>query len=842
MEWILKLVDRVTAPARRMVAAADALERRLGRVNDRSERLAQSYVGAGRAAERSAAMMDRAYARPENRLLRMWRTTVAFTRATAQVGVAAGLAGGAALTRAAIGGMSQREGSLESLGTLLKTQDAAQVRSAASFVGRFADVTPFEDPDVMGSVRQLLAAQFSFEQTKGIARITGDAASAMGSDVADAAFKWQVIIRALGQIKAKGRVQGDELLQLQEAGIGTDKYLKKYAGPDYRKLMERGQLSADQGLSAILAGLDEEFEGSMERMSRTYSGLMSTLASRPKRIFGAMFDQGALDAPKRVLQNLVEMTDFSRPPGSLALDRMAALGQRLMDVLFRPLDSVTGGNRGAAAIDALLDRLEAFVGWMERTAPTVQAMLGGMVGGFQMMWRVARFILRPLERFLRMLGLIGEDDSQGLARVVGYLLAGAVALKLFGMGLMFLLGPTPFIITLFGGLLLLSRALPMLAASGVISAAAMGRMQLVLSKLIPAVRIFAILTGGVHGVLLGLGVAAGKVWSMFLMPLLAGVSRFVRVLRTGGGVLGALRAGLAFAARFGWIARLLSGGGRLIAVFAGLSNPIGWIITGLLTVKEVGDAIYDRFSGFANLIDDIKGKLSWVLKPADQQDTVLGRALAFDPLQWIQGKPQAWEQANANFAQGVQGVAGRLGVKAGDLLKVMAFESGLNPAARNKQSGASGLIQFMPDTARELGTTVEALRGMSREQQLPYIERYLRARGVKPGADLEQLYMSVLAGNANTRGELWRQGSIQYTQNSGLDSDKDGVITSTEAVQAVERRWQTDGPKLMQTLNITVQGTPDPAAVAAIQGAAYNGTLNALGQVATEGGWSPGGK
>ncbi|MDV6376366.1 hypothetical protein ORD21_17365 [Deinococcus sp. ZS9-10] len=166
----------------------------------------------------------------------------------------------------------------------------------------------------------------------------------------------------------------------------------------------------------------------------------------------------------------------------------------------------------------------------------------------------------------------------------------------------------------------------------------------------------------------------------------------------------------------------------------------------------------------------------------------------------------------------------------------MNFESGVDPSRRNAVSGATGLIQFMPSTARELGTTTDALARMSRAEQLPYVERYLQMHGVKPGANLEQLYMSVLSGSASNTGALWSRGSVQYTQNAGLDTDGNGVITSTEATAKVTSAWQRDRAAVYQTLNVNVGGNADPAAVAAIQQAARSGAMDAFGTVGLEGG------
>lgn len=49
-----------------------------------------------------------------------------------------------------------------------------------------------------------------------------------------------------------------------------------------------------------------------------------------------------------------------------------------------------------------------------------------------------------------------------------------------------------------------------------------------------------------------------------------------------------------------------------------------------------------------------------------------------------------------------------------------------NPAIKNN-IGATGLIQFLPSTAKSLGTTTDELRKMSFKQQLVYVDKYLNA-------------------------------------------------------------------------------------------------------------------
>jgi hypothetical protein len=150
------------------------------------------------------------------------------------------------------------------------------------------------------------------------------------------------------------------------------------------------------------------------------------------------------------------------------------------------------------------------------------------------------------------------------------------------------------------------------------------------------------------------------------------------------------------------------------------------------------------------------------------------------------------------FQEEVSAVAGRLGISEADLYAVMSFETGgtFNPGIRNAAgSGATGLIQFMPSTARGLGTTTEALAGMSRVEQLQYVEKYLSNKGIR-GGNLSDVYMSVLfpaaVGKPDNyvlfgRGAMSGYTGVAYTQNKGLDSNGDGSVTKAEASAKVLR-------------------------------------------------------
>lgn len=139
------------------------------------------------------------------------------------------------------------------------------------------------------------------------------------------------------------------------------------------------------------------------------------------------------------------------------------------------------------------------------------------------------------------------------------------------------------------------------------------------------------------------------------------------------------------------------------------------------------------------------------------------------------------------FKQRVIEIARRLDVNPNYLMAVMSFESRLDPRAVNPRSGATGLIQFLPSTARGLGTSTAALRNMSAERQLDYVERYLAPyRGRMD--NIEDAYMAVFypaAIGRQSSSVLFRRGSDAYTGNAALDLNRDGAVTKREAATHV---------------------------------------------------------
>jgi len=80
------------------------------------------------------------------------------------------------------------------------------------------------------------------------------------------------------------------------------------------------------------------------------------------------------------------------------------------------------------------------------------------------------------------------------------------------------------------------------------------------------------------------------------------------------------------------------------------------------------------------------------------------------------------------FFDGVVGLSKRYHWNPLHPLMVMDSESELEPAVQNPNSGATGLIQFMPFILANFGTSPEEFRTFSAVEQLPYVAQFFAGK------------------------------------------------------------------------------------------------------------------
>lgn len=153
------------------------------------------------------------------------------------------------------------------------------------------------------------------------------------------------------------------------------------------------------------------------------------------------------------------------------------------------------------------------------------------------------------------------------------------------------------------------------------------------------------------------------------------------------------------------------------------------------------------------------------------------------------------QNLTASQIDAVNSAAVKLGMDPDWLFTVISFETGgsFSPTVRNAAgSGAFGLIQFMPSTARNLlgtATNDEAVRkgmAMSFNEQLEkMVIPYLRGPKYK---SVEDVYLKIFYPVAMGKPDDYVIGSAPgavYTQNRGFDREGKGYITRRDVTRKI---------------------------------------------------------
>jgi tape measure domain-containing protein len=136
-------------------------------------------------------------------------------------------------------------------------------------------VTPFTSTELIDAAKRLQAFGVQSEKVVETTRRLADVSGATGAEL-------QGLVTAYGQVQAKGRLQGEELLQFQERGIGLQQELRKMyemTGDEFQKALSKGRISAEAVEVAIvrLTNKGGKYANGAIAQSDTLSGKFSTL-------------------------------------------------------------------------------------------------------------------------------------------------------------------------------------------------------------------------------------------------------------------------------------------------------------------------------------------------------------------------------------------------------------------------------------------------------------------------------------------------------------------------------------------------------------------------------------
>lgn len=180
---------------------------------------------------------------------------------------------------------SQMEQYTTNFTTMLGSQEAAVQK--VEELKKFAASTPLSMDDLAKGTQTLLAFGVESENSTGILRQLGDIA--LGD-----ADKMQRLSTAFGKATAAGKVTGDTVQQMIDAGWNPLIQISQSAGEtmeETQKRMSAGAISVQElqaAMESVTTGTGQ-FAGGMEAASHTTQGLISTLQDNARALVGEVF-------------------------------------------------------------------------------------------------------------------------------------------------------------------------------------------------------------------------------------------------------------------------------------------------------------------------------------------------------------------------------------------------------------------------------------------------------------------------------------------------------------------------------------------------------------------------
>ncbi len=232
------------------------------------------------------------------------------------------------------------------------TQGGSQ---AFAWIKQFAVDTPYEVNQVAQTFRLLKA--YGIDPMNGSLKAVADMASYTGKGFQG----MQSAALALGQAWTKAKLQGQDILQMVDAGIPVWDILSKATGKNTAELMklsEKGMLGRD-AILALMSGMEQMAGGASAAQMKTLAGEWSNLTDAIKNSLDEVRRNGALDGLKVGVEdvtNLVpSMSATFQAFGSVVSSIFSGIGD-IVHAFTASLSSDAG--RQVSALDIVKGALE----------------------------------------------------------------------------------------------------------------------------------------------------------------------------------------------------------------------------------------------------------------------------------------------------------------------------------------------------------------------------------------------------------------------------------------------------------------------------------------------------
>ena len=206
-----------------------------------------------------------------------------------------------------------------------------KAKELLDWIQRLAIESPFTQEGVAVAFRTAMAYGFTSDEAQRLTQAMIDFSA--GSGAAEGTMN--MVALALGQIKAKGKLAGQEVLQLVNAGLNVRDALLQagtvagLTAENFDEMQSKGLIPADLAIQAITETLERDFGGAAKRQAGTFAGLISSLQDI-KTVGLREFFSGTFEAVQPLLDTFVatlSSPEFMASLGNLgdAIGEVAAL-------------------------------------------------------------------------------------------------------------------------------------------------------------------------------------------------------------------------------------------------------------------------------------------------------------------------------------------------------------------------------------------------------------------------------------------------------------------------------------------------------------------------------------
>lgn len=215
--------------------------------------------------------------------------------------------------------------------------DAQKASAFVQKLFQFAAVTPFQFPQVQSAAQTWLAMGFKPDEIIPDLTAVGNAISAIG--IKDQGTLDRIVM-SIGQIRTTGKVSARELRELALAGIPVYDILAEKLHLSQQQIMSIGNagISSQKALDALFAGFNERYAGGMDKQSRSWNGLWSTIKDNLQMTLGFL-GNGIRD---KLQPSLAAVTDwFIKSPEKVKewQGKLYTLGYMASNDLVKAFDS-----------------------------------------------------------------------------------------------------------------------------------------------------------------------------------------------------------------------------------------------------------------------------------------------------------------------------------------------------------------------------------------------------------------------------------------------------------------------------------------------------------------------